>query len=62
MAYQIIRKNRIIEYLELCRADGTVADTVHVDLNVDQIAGRLQAAIKSFGEPSAMNERLFQLL
>ena len=50
MAYQIIRKNRIIEDLELCRADGTVAETVHVDLNVDQIAGRLQKARKALAQ------------
>lgn len=44
MAYQITRKNRIVEDLELCTADGTVSQTIHVDLNVDQMAARLRAA------------------
>lgn len=53
MAYQITRKNRIIEDLELCNADGSVAETFHVDLNVDQIAGRLNKARSALAQAQA---------
>ena len=44
MAYQITRKNRIKEELQLCHADGSVALSINVDLNVDEMAGRLAKA------------------
>ena len=47
--YTITRKNRIKEQLQLCHADGTVALAIDVDLNVDQIAGRLNKAYEVLG-------------
>ena len=47
--YTITRKNRIKEQLQLCHADGTVALTADVDLNVDQIAGRVNKAYEVLG-------------
>ena len=44
MAYKIQRKNRIKEELQLCHADGSVALSIDVDLNVDEMAGRLAKA------------------
>lgn len=44
MAYKIQRKNRIKEELQLCHADGSVALSIDVDLNVDDMAGRLAKA------------------
>ena len=35
--YQITRKNKITETLQLCHADGTVAETIEVAINVDQM-------------------------
>lgn len=37
MAYQITRKNRIKEELQLCNEDGSVALSVQVDLNTDEM-------------------------
>ena len=48
--YQITRKNRIKEQLQLCHANGDVALTVDVDLNVDEIAGRVNKAREVLGE------------
>ena len=47
--YTITRKNRIKEQLQLCHADGTVALTADVDLNVDEIAGRVNKAYEALG-------------
>ena len=47
--YQVTRKNRIKEQIQLCHADGTVALTADVDLNVDQIAGRVNKAYEALG-------------
>lgn len=47
--YQITRKNRIKEELQLCHADGTVALSVGVDLNVDTIAARVNKAYEMLG-------------
>ena len=47
--YQITRKNRIKEELQLCHADGTVALSVDVDLNVDAIAARVNKAYEMLG-------------
>ena len=45
--YQITRKNRIKETLQLCNADGSVAEEINVDLNVDAIAGRMNKAYEA---------------
>lgn len=42
--YQITRKNKIKETLQLCHANGDVACEIDVDLNVDEIAGRVNKA------------------
>ena len=47
--YQVTRKNRIKEQLQLCHADGTVALTAEVDLNVDVIAARVSKAYETLG-------------
>lgn len=47
--YQVTRKNRIKEQLQLCHADGTVAMTADVDLNVDIIANRVSKAYEALG-------------
>ena len=47
--YTITRKNRIKEQLQLCHADGTVALVVDVDLNVDEIAARVNKAYETLG-------------
>lgn len=53
--YQVTRKNRIKETLQLCHADGSVAHEILVDLNVDQIAGRVNKAYEAL---SAAQETL----
>lgn len=45
--FQITRKNRIKETLQLCHADGTVAEEINVDLNIDVIAGRVNKAYEA---------------
>lgn len=47
MAYQIIRKSRITEELELCRADGTVAERLTVDIDIDSIGARVYKAYEN---------------
>ena len=47
--YQVTRKNKITETLQLCHADGSVAHTISVDLNVDQIAARVNKAWEVLG-------------
>lgn len=47
--YTITRKNRIKEELQLCHADGTVACILEVDLNVDEIANRVNKAYETLG-------------
>lgn len=42
--YQITRKNKIVEQLQLCHADGSVALVVDVEINVDQTAGKINKA------------------
>ena len=49
MAYQITRKNRIKEELQLCHADGSIAEQIIVDLNVDEITARVQKAYEALG-------------
>lgn len=47
--YTITRKNRIKEQLQLCHADGSVALTIDVDLNVDEISARVNKAYEVLG-------------
>lgn len=46
--YTITRKNRIKEDMQLCHANGDVALTVSVDLNIDEMGGRLNKALEAF--------------
>lgn len=47
--YQITRKNKISETLQLCHADGTVAETIEVNINVDQIGAKINTAYTKLG-------------
>lgn len=47
--YQVKRQNRIKETVQLCHADGTVAEEINVDLNVDTIAARMNKAYEMLG-------------
>lgn len=47
--YQITRKNRIKEQLQLCNADGSVACELEVDINVDEITNRVAKAYDALG-------------
>lgn len=49
MAYTVTRKNRIREQLQLCHENGDIALTVDVDLNVDEIAARVNKAYEVLG-------------
>ena len=49
MAFVITRKNRIKEELQLCHADGTLALSVMVDLNIDEIGARVSKAYETLG-------------
>lgn len=51
---QIKRMNRIREELQLCHADGTVALTVNVDINTDDIAAQIRAAYEQFEAVKAL--------
>ena len=44
MAYQIKRKQRVRETLELCNSEGNVELTVHVDIDLDVMGGRIANA------------------
>ena len=46
--YSVTRKNRIEEELQLCHANGDVALTVSVDLNLDEMGGRLNKSLQTF--------------
>lgn len=48
MAYQVTRKNRIKEELQLCHDDGSV-EIVPIDLNVDEITARVNKAYDALG-------------
>ena len=52
--YQITRKNRIKEDLQLCHANGDVACTIPVDINVDKMTARISKAYENLG--MAQNE------
>lgn len=45
---KIKRMNRIREELQLCHADGTVALTVNVDINTDDMAAQIREAYEKF--------------
>lgn len=47
--YQVTRKNRIKETVQLCNADGSIAEEINVDLNVDTIAARMNKAYEMLG-------------
>lgn len=49
MSYQVQRKSRIKETLELLDETGAVVESLDVDLNVDQIAGRVNKAYEVLG-------------
>lgn len=51
--YTITRKNRIKEDLQLCHANGDVALTLSVDINVDEISGRLTQRQRQMQEAAA---------
>ena len=54
MAYTITRKNRLKEELQLCHADGSLALTATVDINIDEIGQRISKAYEMLG--MAQNE------
>lgn len=47
MAYQVVRKSKIHEELELCHADGTVAERLTVDLDIDIHLQRVNKAYEN---------------
>ena len=47
--YQITRKNKISETLQLCYADGSVAETIEVNINVDQMGAGINKAYQLVG-------------
>lgn len=47
--YQIRRQSKITETLQLCHADGTVAETIEVNINVDQLGSRINKAYELVG-------------
>ena len=49
MAYQVKRKSRIKERLELCDESGAVVLPVDVEINIDDMAGRITAAQQTLG-------------
>lgn len=48
--YKITRKNRIKEELQLCHANGDIAVSLDVDINVDEMAARFNKAYSNFVE------------
>ena len=51
---KIKRMNRIREELQLCHADGTVALTVNVDINTDDMAAQIRQAYEQFEAVKAL--------
>ena len=47
--YRVQRKNKIIEQLQLVHANGDVACTIDVDINVDQIGAKINSAYELVG-------------
>lgn len=54
MAYQIKRKSRIKERLELCDESGAIVLPIDVEINVDDMAGRITAAQQTLGMAQAL--------
>lgn len=55
--YSVTRKNRIKEDLQLCHANGDVALTVSVDLNIDEMGGRLNKALETFANAQGILQK-----
>ena len=51
--YTVQRKNRIVEQLQLVHANGDVACTIDVDINVDQIGAKINHAYELVGMANA---------
>lgn len=49
MAYQITRKNRIREELQLCHENGEIAAKIPVDINIDAMGARINKAYENLG-------------
>lgn len=47
--YQVQRKNRIMEQLQLVHANGDIACTIDVDINVDKIGAQISHAYELVG-------------
>jgi hypothetical protein len=47
--YQVQRKNKIVEQLQLVHANGDIACTIDVDINVDQIGAKIERAAELVG-------------
>lgn len=47
--YQIKRKNRIVEQVQLVHANGDIACTLDVDINVDEIGPKINKAYEMAG-------------
>ena len=47
--YQVKRKNKITETIQLCHADGSVAEQIDVVINVDQLGAKVNKAYELLG-------------
>ena len=47
--YQVTRKSKISEVLQLCNADGSVAEEINVVINVDQLGAKINKAYELVG-------------
>ena len=52
--YQVTRKSKISEQLQLCHADGSVALDINVEINVDTLGNKINKAYEIVGR--AQNE------
>ena len=57
MAYQVKRKSKIKERLELCDESGEVVLPIDVEINVDDMAGRIAAAQQTLYMAQALIEK-----
>lgn len=62
--YQIKRKNRIKEQLQLVHANGDIACTLDVDINVDRMTAQISKAYDQLGraQNELMNDRTSEKL
>lgn len=62
--YQIQRKNRIKEQLQLVHANGDIACTLDVDINVDRMTAQISKAYDQLGraQNELMNDRTSEKL